>query len=135
MMPAAHVEADVLILEGIRALARNGRRTYSINDFGAGVGQYGHYLRREGLPWHGYDGAGDVEEYTDGFVKFVDLSLPTLALPRADWVVSLEVAEHIPRTHEWAVLRNLHAHACRERCQASNPCRLRMPVDPPLASS
>ena len=54
-----------------------------------------------------------VEEYTRGFVRFADLTLPNLALPRADWVVSLEVGEHVPRAHEQAFVRNLHAHACR----------------------
>ena len=39
--------------------------------------------------WSGYDGAGDVEQYSEGWVRFVDLTIP-LALPRADWVVSLE---------------------------------------------
>ena len=29
---------------------------------------------------------------------------------RADWLMSLEVAEHIPNEHEGAVIRNLHAH-------------------------
>ena len=44
-------------------------------------------------------------------VGFVDLTLPSLALER-DWVVSLEVGEHIPREHEYTFLRNLHAHNC-----------------------
>ena len=82
--------------------------------FAAGVGQYGYELqaRDSHAQWRGYDGAGDVEEYTQGFVKFVDLTIP-LALPRADWVVSLEVGEHIPRAYELDFVRNLHAHNCR----------------------
>ena len=88
----------------------------SVVDFGAGVGQYGHALRsrfpRARVHWRGYDGAGDVEEYTQGRVSYVDLTLP-LALPRADWVLSLEVGEHVPREHELTLLGNLHAHNCR----------------------
>ena len=53
-----------------------------------------------------------MEEYTNGFVRFIDLTFP-LALPRADWVLSLEVGEHIPAKMEGMYLRNLHAHNCR----------------------
>ena len=33
-----------------------------------------------------------------------------LSLPRADWVVSLEVGEHVPRKFELMLVRNLHVH-------------------------
>lgn len=36
-----------------------------------------------------------------------------LSLPRADWLLSLEVGEHIQSRHEAMVMRNLHAHNCR----------------------
>ena len=114
-MPAAHVEADEFILEGLVELAAAARGgALSINDFGAGVGQYGHALseRAPRVRYRGFDGAGDVEAYTRGFVSFIDLTMP-LALPRADWVVSLEVGEHVPREHELMLIRNLHAHNCR----------------------
>lgn len=86
----------------------------SMNDFGAGVGQYGHALRArsESIRWRGYDGAGNVEEVTRGFVRFFDLSLP-MSLPRADWVLSLEVGEHLPHALEPTYLRNIHAHNCK----------------------
>ena len=35
------------------------------------------------------------------------------ALPRADWVLSLEVGEHVPTAFEGMLVRNLHAHNCR----------------------
>ena len=119
-LPGSHVEADELILSQLADLTNDGGvasaggALQSIIDFGAGVGQYGHALRSRGarVRWHGYDGAGDVTDFTHGFVSFADLTLP-LALPKADWVVSLEVGEHVPREHEMMYLRNLHAHACR----------------------
>ena len=100
-------------------LKRIRARPQTILDVAAGVGAYGHSLfsldptlqaRRQ---WRGHDGAGNIEEVTAGFVRFSDLTLPDLALPKADWVVALEVAEHVPNMHEEQLVRNLHAHACR----------------------
>lgn len=130
-LPASHVEADSVIVSAlarILGLAGHGvelgaqwwhgptDQPLSVADFGAGVGQYGHELRSRYLMarWQGYDGAGDVKNFTRGFVSFVDLTIP-LALPRADWVLSLEVGEHVPREHEMMVVRNLHAHNVRHR--------------------
>ena len=50
----------------------------SVTDLGAGVGQTGHALRAllPKLDYRGYDGAGNVEEYTRGYVKFADLTVP-----------------------------------------------------------
>ena len=42
---------------------------------------------------HAHNGADNVESYTHGFRRFVDLSVP-LALPRGDWVLSLELGTH-----------------------------------------
>lgn len=66
-----------------------------MNDFGAGVGQYKAAIlsRHPDIAWNAYDGAGDIVEYTKGFVEYFDLTMP-LELPRADWVISLEVGEH-----------------------------------------
>lgn len=84
----------------------------SLADFGAGVGAYGHALLSYDprIPYRGYDGAGNVELATSGFVQWFDLSLP-LSLPRADWVLSLEVGEHLHQSLERQYVRNLIAHA------------------------
>ena len=132
MLPYGHVRADEGFTEALaKLIGQNhpkadggqavtttaGRRHHSpcLNDFGAGVGQYGRALLSQlgaGLCYRGYDGGGDVEAFTGGFVQYFDLTMP-LALPRAEWVMSLEVGEHIPSAHEATVIRNLHAHACR----------------------
>jgi len=40
-------------------------------------------------------------------VKFLDLTLPQYWLPRYDWVLCLEVLEHIPAEFETIVLDNI----------------------------
>ena len=85
-----------------------------MNDFGAGVGQYKGALLKEcpNFDYRAYDGAGNVEEYTKGMVKYFDLTLP-LALPKADFVMSLEVGEHVSSKNEGMLIRNMHHHNCK----------------------
>lgn len=86
----------------------------SINDFGAGVGQYKDQVNQHAphVVHRAYDGAGNIGHYTHGFVDFFDLTFP-LALEKADWVLSLEVGEHVPSKYEGMLLRNLHHHNCK----------------------
>lgn len=111
-LPKPHVKPDALVAAALLKLARRGAA--SVNDFGAGVGQYGRTLLSldPKVRYRAYDGAGDVWASTAGFVHWFDLTRP-LSLPRADWVLSLEVGEHIPAEREAVVLRNIHAHNCR----------------------
>ena len=85
----------------------------SVIEFGAGVGQDATLLleRDPRHRWQGYDGAGNVESVTGGFVCYADMSMP-LALRRADWAMAIEAGEHVPREHEGMFVRNLHAHNC-----------------------
>lgn len=89
-------------------------RIQSITDFGAGIGQYGMALQdfSKTLVYRGYDGAPDVEDYTYGYIKYLDMSSPA-NVPKSDWVMSLNVGEHIPSNIEGNYIRNLHAHNCR----------------------
>ena len=75
----------------------------SVLDLGAGCGQYGAELKE--VDYRGFDGALNVEEFTIGRVAWADLSLPLLADP-ADFVMMLEVGEHVPRQYEEQVLSN-----------------------------
>ena len=70
---------------GHRNAAAAGAGEYdSLADFGAGVGAYGHALLSidPRIPYRGFDGAGNVERATHGFVRWFDLSLD-LSLPSA----------------------------------------------------
>lgn len=86
----------------------------NVVDLGAGLGHYGKIFKEEGSPvksWVGFDGAMNVESATDGLVRFMDLTQPHPADERpcvkGDWVLSLEVAEHIPPQFTDHYIRNL----------------------------
>jgi len=111
-LPDNHIPADPGIVSGVlNVLRKPSGVLLSVNDFGAGVGQYGRELlaREPKLKYAGYDGAGNIVNRSNGFVQFFDLTLP-LSLPRADWVLCLEVGEHVPHQHEAMLIRNLHVH-------------------------
>ena len=112
LVPFNHVPADDHIVEIVSRLlgGRQGGCCHSLNDLGAGVGQYGHALlaRLPRLQYRGFDGGGNVEEFTHGFIHYADLT-QVQSIPSADYVMSLEVGEHIPHEHEKTFIRNLHA--------------------------
>ena len=80
-----------------RALHRCCRPLY---DLGAGVGEYGRSLAAtlgDNFSYHGFDGAGNVEAFTAGFVSWTDLSLPVPYVIGRDshaWALSLEAKAH-----------------------------------------
>lgn len=113
-IPKGHAGASQNMLKSLYSFVEE-EKVSSLSDFGAGLGQYGVDLERKYpkvLIYRGYNGAGDVEVYTQGFLRFFDLSIP-LNMPVTDWVMSLKVGEHIPNHLEGMVVRNLRAHNCR----------------------
>ena len=58
-----------------------------------------------------FDGAPFAEETTNYTVKFLDLSVPIYHLEKYDWIISLEVAEHIPKKFESVYVSNLVRHS------------------------
>ena len=82
----------------------------SLLDVGAGSGQYGAWFleaaqKQPGAAvpaWRGVDGAANVEEFTrtrgppGSLVSHANICDPRLTLPSAEWVMSLEVGEHLP---------------------------------------
>ncbi|KAF4680432.1 hypothetical protein FOZ60_013483 [Perkinsus olseni] len=88
----------------------------SLCDFGGLDGRYALWLNDTGLvEAYAVDGIRGISELTDGAVMEADLTTPNLTLWRQfDCVLSLEVAEHIPKQHERVFLENLARHA--EEC-------------------
>lgn len=109
----ANVRASEQVGMTITNMFKNENVT-SVSDFGASVGKYGYYLKTHipDLVYYGYDGTGDIESFTHGFIKYADLTLP-LNFPVTEWVLSLEVGEHIPSKFEGMFVRNLHRHNCK----------------------
>ncbi|XP_059177313.1 uncharacterized protein LOC131956751 [Physella acuta] len=85
----------------------------TVGSFGEGPGAYKTHMDTLGqvTSYTAYDGAPFVESVTDGKVKFLDLTSPQYGLPIFDWVISVEVGEHIPPQFEDIYLDNLVRHA------------------------
>ncbi len=76
-------------------------------DLGAGSGAYVAALNAAGIVCRGFDGNPKTADIPD--CEVADLSLP-LDLGKFDWVLSLEVGEHIPAEYESTFLHNLDRH-------------------------
>lgn len=85
----------------------------SIVDFGCGKGDYVKYFCKNGLTCDGYDGNPNTEALSGGVAKVLDLSAPIDLHQTFDWVVSLEVGEHLPQKYEKIFIENL-VHHCKK---------------------
>eukprot|EP00928_Gymnodinium_smaydae_P035420 TRINITY_DN2492_c0_g2_i2.p1 TRINITY_DN2492_c0_g2~~TRINITY_DN2492_c0_g2_i2.p1 ORF type:complete len:171 (-),score=18.05 TRINITY_DN2492_c0_g2_i2:71-583(-) len=85
----------------------------TVGDFGCGLGLYVRDFRAAGLRAGGFDGNPSTAVLSGGRCQVADLSSTLDFGTRWDWVMSLEVAEHIPRDYEGEFLNNLDRHARR----------------------
>jgi hypothetical protein len=81
---------------------------------GCGPGKYVRFLREHGVDCDGFDGNPNTPEVTGGMCGVLDLSVPIQLGREYDTIVSLEVAEHIPRRYQDQYLRNLTTQAKRQ---------------------
>ena len=58
-----------------------------------------------------FDGTTNIDALTNGHVQPRDLSQPLSLGRKFDWVMSLEVGEHIPRQFEHTFISNIVNHA------------------------
>ncbi|WAR15522.1 hypothetical protein MAR_005627 [Mya arenaria] len=84
-----------------------------VSSFGDGPGRYKQILDSTGLlnGYDAYDGAPFCDTTSKGIVKYLDLTLPQYGIPVYDWIISLEVAEHIPKKFEDTYVDNIVRHA------------------------
>ncbi|HEY2251916.1 MAG TPA: alpha-1,2-fucosyltransferase [Planctomycetaceae bacterium] len=82
----------------------------TLADFGCGTGDYIRNLRNAGICCEGYDGNPHTETLSGGIAQILDLAQPADLGQIFDWVLSLEVGEHIPPEFEATYIDNLHRH-------------------------
>jgi hypothetical protein len=84
----------------------------SIVDFGAGAGKYCDFFNKTGeYCCAAYDGTSNAAEMSNGLVQTQRLDEYFDLERKFDWVMCLEVAEHIPKEAEDVLLGNLRRHA------------------------
>lgn len=81
----------------------------SVADMGCGDGFYTKYLNANKICCLGVDGNPNTPELTDGQGYVLDLTQKHNFGP-LDWVLSLEVGEHIPSQFESVFIENLDVH-------------------------
>ena len=99
-----------------------GEKADSVIDFGCGMGGYMKVIHDMGILCDGVDGNPATPELTGGLGKVLDFSVPVDLGRTYDWVLSLEVGEHLPPQHETTFIENLVKHA-REGILLSWACQ------------
>jgi cyclopropane fatty-acyl-phospholipid synthase-like methyltransferase len=79
-----------------------------IVDLGCGLGNYVAHFLENRLMAVGYDGNPKTPELTSGRCKVIDLAEPFQFDNPYDWVLSIEVGEHLPEEYEDVYINNLH---------------------------
>lgn len=82
----------------------------NVVDFGCGPGDYVKLLRQHQIACSGYDGNPESPQISGGIADVLDLSQPFHLEECFDWVLSLEVGEHVPKEYERIFIENLHKH-------------------------
>lgn len=80
----------------------------SIGDLGCGLGDYVKLLLANNIKADGFDGNPNTPELTTNICKILDLSIPIKFEKPYDWIISLEVGEHLPPEYEDVFIQNLH---------------------------
>ena len=77
-----------------------------VGSFGDGPGEYKRLLDETHslASYTAYDGSPFAKENSEGRVSHLDFTIDAFGLPAFDWVLSLEVAEHIPAEFEGYIL-------------------------------
>jgi cyclopropane fatty-acyl-phospholipid synthase-like methyltransferase len=80
-----------------------------VYDFGCGHGLYTRNLLINKINCEGYDGNPNTKQITDNICNVLDLSKP-FELQKKEYVITLEVGEHIPKSYEETFINNIHNH-------------------------
>lgn len=83
---------------------------FTLVDFGCGLGNYSQLFISKGFSVEAYDGNPDTPFLTGGIGKVLDFGVPVDLGKQFDWVISLEVGEHLPKEFETIFIENLVRH-------------------------
>ena len=109
---ASQHQFDGALSDALLAFFRTeGART--VADLGCGMGSYVRHFLEHGLSAIGFDGNPATPKLSNGTCAVLDLSVVANVDEPFDWVLSLEVGEHLPPEHEATFLENLHRHSAR----------------------
>jgi glycosyltransferase involved in cell wall biosynthesis len=84
--------------------------SHDVLDLGCGPGQYTRFFLDNDIPSEGWDGNPNTNSISDGLCNVADLT-QVHDFGQRDWVLSLEVGEHIPKEYENIFIQNLIKHA------------------------
>ncbi len=105
----AEHQFDPALAKSIALFFQN-EQARSVVDLGCGMGLYGIVVMNFGIDCEGYDGNPDTPALTGGYGQVADLSQVIDLGKTYDWVLSLEVGEHLPKEFEENFIKNLHQH-------------------------
>ena len=99
-------QCDKSLSEAIaKYLKEQGAQT--VADMGCGNGEYTKAIMAQNIRAYGFDGNPYTPLLTQGLGRILDLSQPIYKPIQFEWVVSLEVGEHIPPEFEQNFLDNI----------------------------
>jgi len=98
---------DSFLCDGLISFFTN-ENANSVVDFGCGMGEYVRIFQEHNINATGFDGNPNTPELTNNLCKVLDLSIPIQLDTQFDWVMSLEVGEHLPKKFEDIFINNLH---------------------------
>ena len=78
----------------------------SLVDFGCGLGNYVKTFKDRGINAKGFDGNPNTLLLTNNLCEILDLSIPKKFDEPFEWVMSLEVGEHLPKLGGCRTRRN-----------------------------
>lgn len=97
---------DAPLAEQLKCLFKH----HNVIDLGCGPGYYTKYFLQNEIMCEGWDGNPNTPTISDGLCKVADLT-QLQSFEKKNWVLSLEVGEHIPKEYEHIFIDNLINHA------------------------
>lgn len=80
----------------------------NVADLGCGLAHYVSNFIENGIHANGFDGNPQTPELTNGLASVLDLAIPFRFETPYEWIISVEVGEHLPSHYEDIYIQNLH---------------------------